>query len=71
MTGDAENAALANGFLANGMDIVTKPFALEAGGTHSPHHRFATRAAAVPSSPLNAPTLGFHRSRRWDSRGVV
>jgi CheY-like chemotaxis protein len=33
MTGYAENAALANGFLEPGMQMITKPFALEALGT--------------------------------------
>ncbi|MBV8836015.1 MAG: response regulator, partial [Alphaproteobacteria bacterium] len=30
MTGYAENAAMANGFLAPGMELVTKPFAVDA-----------------------------------------
>ena len=30
MTGYAENAAMANGFLAPGMEMVTKPFAVDA-----------------------------------------
>ena len=30
MIGYAENAALANGFLAPGMEMVTKPFAVDA-----------------------------------------
>jgi len=30
MTGYAENAALANGFLEPGMQMITKPFAIEA-----------------------------------------
>ena len=30
ITGDAENAAMANGFLAPGMEMVTKPFAVDA-----------------------------------------
>jgi DNA-binding response OmpR family regulator len=30
MTGYAENAALASGFLEPGMEMITKPFAMEA-----------------------------------------
>ena len=30
MTGYAENAAIANGFLAPGMQMITKPFAMDA-----------------------------------------
>jgi DNA-binding response OmpR family regulator len=30
ITGCAENAAMANGFLAPGMELVTKPFAVDA-----------------------------------------
>ena len=30
MTGYAENAALASGFLEHGMTMITKPFAMEA-----------------------------------------
>jgi hypothetical protein len=29
MTGYAENAALGNGFLAPGMELITKPFSME------------------------------------------
>ena len=30
MTGYAENAAIANGFLEPGMEMITKPFAIDA-----------------------------------------
>ena len=45
MTGYAENAALANGFLEHGMEMVTKPFAMEV---------LATRIRAMIGERANA-----------------